>query len=144
MKFDAAQITRLARDTGFLADNLEKVPRLRELLIELHKHPFLKGKLVLKGGTALNLFYLGLARLSVDIDLNYIGTSAVMLRSVNARTSSRRSSKLPQASATNCKTVRTTMPCVNGTSTMKITPANPIESKLKSISSCGLVRSRQG
>ena len=72
MKFDAAQITRLARDTGFLADNLEKVPRLRELLIELHKHPFLKGKLVLKGGTALNLFYLGLARLSVDIDLNYI------------------------------------------------------------------------
>jgi hypothetical protein len=24
MKFDAAQITRLARDTGFLADNLEK------------------------------------------------------------------------------------------------------------------------
>jgi predicted nucleotidyltransferase component of viral defense system len=71
MKFDAAQITRHARDTGFLA-NLEKVPRLRELPIELHKHPFLKGKLVLKGGTALNLFYLGLARLSVDIDLNYI------------------------------------------------------------------------
>jgi predicted nucleotidyltransferase component of viral defense system len=27
----------------------------------------------LKGGTALNLFYLGLDRLSVDIDLNYIG-----------------------------------------------------------------------
>ena len=62
MKFDAAQITRLARDTGFLADNLEKVPRLRELLIELHKHPFLKDKLVLRGGTALNLFYLGLAK----------------------------------------------------------------------------------
>ncbi|WP_346658344.1 nucleotidyl transferase AbiEii/AbiGii toxin family protein [Bradyrhizobium sp. 147] len=27
----------------------------------------------LKGGTALNLFYLGLDRLSVDIDLNYVG-----------------------------------------------------------------------
>jgi len=72
MKFDAAQITKLARDTGFPANNLEKVLRLRELLIELHKHPFLQGKLVLKGGTALNLFYLNLARLSVDIDLNYI------------------------------------------------------------------------
>jgi predicted nucleotidyltransferase component of viral defense system len=72
MKFDAAQITKLARDMGFPADSLEKVLRLRELLAELHKHPFLQGKLVLKGGTALNLFYLDLARLSVDIDLNYI------------------------------------------------------------------------
>ncbi|MCK1643229.1 nucleotidyl transferase AbiEii/AbiGii toxin family protein [Bradyrhizobium sp. 157] len=27
----------------------------------------------MKGGTALNLFYLGLDRLSVDIDLNYVG-----------------------------------------------------------------------
>jgi predicted nucleotidyltransferase component of viral defense system len=73
MKFDPAQIRKLARDTGFAADNLEKALRLRELLAELHKHPFLQGKLVLKGGTALNLFYLHLARLSVDIDLNYIG-----------------------------------------------------------------------
>lgn len=40
MKFDAAQITKLARETGFPADNLEKVLRLRELLTELHKHPF--------------------------------------------------------------------------------------------------------
>ncbi len=73
MRIDAAQIARLSRDTGFVAHNLEKVIRLRELLIELHKHPFLQGKLVLKGGTGLNLFYLSLARLSVDIDLNYIG-----------------------------------------------------------------------
>ena len=28
---------------------------------------------MLKGGTALNLFHLGLDRLSVDIDLNYVG-----------------------------------------------------------------------
>jgi hypothetical protein len=28
---------------------------------------------VLKGGTAINLFYLDLPRLSVDIDLNYVG-----------------------------------------------------------------------
>jgi hypothetical protein len=48
MKFDAAQITKLARQTGFPADNLEKVLRLRELLTELDKHPFLSGKLVLK------------------------------------------------------------------------------------------------
>jgi predicted nucleotidyltransferase component of viral defense system len=33
----------------------------------------LKSKLVLKGGTAINLFLLDIPRLSVDIDLNYIG-----------------------------------------------------------------------
>jgi len=73
MKFAPAQIRELADNARFPAENLEKVLRLRELLIEFQKHPVLKGKLVLKGGTALNLFYLNLARLSVDIDLNYIG-----------------------------------------------------------------------
>ncbi|HXN21293.1 MAG TPA: nucleotidyl transferase AbiEii/AbiGii toxin family protein [Candidatus Dormibacteraeota bacterium] len=42
------------------------------------KHSFLRNKLVLKGGTALNLFYLDLARLSVDIDLNYIGREEML------------------------------------------------------------------
>jgi predicted nucleotidyltransferase component of viral defense system len=73
MKFTPAQIRQLAENARFPAENLEKVLRLRELLIEFHRHTILKGKLVLKGGTALNLFYLNLARLSVDIDLNYIG-----------------------------------------------------------------------
>jgi predicted nucleotidyltransferase component of viral defense system len=72
MRFDPTRFPAAAKSTGFDAGNLEKVLRLRELLNEFHKHSFLRGKLVLKGGTALNLFYLGLARLSVDIDLNYI------------------------------------------------------------------------
>lgn len=73
MKLDAAYLKGIADATGFDASHLEKVIRLRQLLIEFNKHPFLSGRLVLKGGTAVNLFYLGLARLSVDIDLNYIG-----------------------------------------------------------------------
>jgi hypothetical protein len=72
MKFDAANIRAIAETTRFEASNLEKLLRLRELLAEIHKHPFLSGRLVLKGGTALNLFYLNLTRLSVDLDLNYI------------------------------------------------------------------------
>jgi predicted nucleotidyltransferase component of viral defense system len=44
------------------------------LLNALRSHPFLGGKLALKGGTALNLFIFKVPRLSVDIDLNYIGT----------------------------------------------------------------------
>ena len=35
--------------------------------------PILTERLALKGGTALNVFNLALDRLSVDIDLNYIG-----------------------------------------------------------------------
>ena len=73
MKFTPTQIRELAENARFPVENLEKVLRLRELLIEFHRQTILKGKLVLKGGTALNLFYLNLARLSVDIDLNYIG-----------------------------------------------------------------------
>lgn len=52
---------------------LDKVERLLDLLGELGEHPMLKGKLALHGGTAINLFMLDLPRLSVDIDLSYVG-----------------------------------------------------------------------
>ncbi len=45
------------------------------LLEGFNRHPFLKGRLAVKGGTALNLFLFGVPRLSVDIDLNYIGAA---------------------------------------------------------------------
>jgi predicted nucleotidyltransferase component of viral defense system len=45
------------------------------LLEGFNRHPFLKGRLALKGGTALNLFLFDVPRLSVDIDLNYIGAA---------------------------------------------------------------------
>jgi predicted nucleotidyltransferase component of viral defense system len=62
-----------AEATGFREDVLEKVLRLLALLDGLRAHPFLKGRLALKGGTALNLFHFDVPRLSVDIDVNYIG-----------------------------------------------------------------------
>jgi hypothetical protein len=64
----------VAESTGFRAEMVEKVLHLLNLLDALNSHPFLKGKWVLKGGTALNMFMLDLPRLSMDIDLNYIGT----------------------------------------------------------------------
>lgn len=73
MKLDRNDISELARSTGFRQEMLEKVVLLMELLDAFALHPFLKDRLVLKGGTALNLFCLGLPRLSVDIDLNYVG-----------------------------------------------------------------------
>ena len=74
MKFSPSEIMPVAEFTGFRAEIVEKVLLLLNLLNALNSHPFLKGKWVLKGGTALNMFMLDLPRLSVDIDLNYIGT----------------------------------------------------------------------
>jgi predicted nucleotidyltransferase component of viral defense system len=73
MKLEAAFLNYVAKQTGFDPHNVEKVLRLKELLREFLRHPFLKEKLVLKGGTGVNVFLLQLPRLSVDIDLNYIG-----------------------------------------------------------------------
>jgi len=65
----------LSKTTGFKnADILEKVVQLIGLLNEIFDNNYLKNRFVLKGGTALNLFYFNLPRLSVDIDLNYIGS----------------------------------------------------------------------
>ena len=73
MRFDLGQLQRAASDSGFQAEPFEKVLHLIDLLETLFKHPYLADRLVLKGGTALNLFTFDLPRLSVDIDLNYIG-----------------------------------------------------------------------
>lgn len=69
------QLQREAAATGFQAEALEKVIRLLELLEALRSHPFLKTRFALKGGTALNLFLFNVPRLSVDVDLNYIGAA---------------------------------------------------------------------
>jgi len=62
-----------AETTGFRPEIVEKVIQLLHLLQSIQQHPDLEGNLALKGGTALNLFYFDMPRLSVDIDLNYIG-----------------------------------------------------------------------
>jgi len=61
--------------TGFRPEVLEKAVRLLNLLEGFRSHPFLKDRLALKGGTALNLFIFELPRLSVDLDMNYIGAA---------------------------------------------------------------------
>ena len=67
-----ADLERIAIDTGFIQNSVEKVLRLMDVLDQISRHPFLKHCFVLKGGTALNVFYFDLPRLSVDADLNYI------------------------------------------------------------------------
>ena len=69
----AQTLQRIAGETGLQAGTLEKVLRLMDVLQEIARDSVLARRLVLKGGTALNVFHLKLDRLSVDIDLNYVG-----------------------------------------------------------------------
>jgi predicted nucleotidyltransferase component of viral defense system len=66
-------LQRIAAETALPAPTLEKVLRLLDILQAIAEDPALKTRFALKGGTALNLFHLRLDRLSVDIDLNYVG-----------------------------------------------------------------------
>src|SRR3989338_8005064 len=73
MEISKQELMREANETGFRPEIMEKVWHLMAILDGISVHPFLRERLVLKGGTALNLFVFDLPRLSVDIDLNYIG-----------------------------------------------------------------------
>lgn len=74
MRVSIEKLEADAEATGFRVDMLVKVVRMMGVLRGIRDHPYLKGRLVLNGGTALNLFVFDLPRLSVDIDLNYVGT----------------------------------------------------------------------
>ena len=76
MNLTPEAIAREVAATGFGAEPLEKVFRMMAFLDALNSHPFLKTRIALKGGTALNLFHFDVPRLSVDIDLNYIGAAS--------------------------------------------------------------------
>jgi predicted nucleotidyltransferase component of viral defense system len=65
-------VAQIAKETSFIKDNVEKVMRLCDILEYIFTSKW-KEKLALKGGTAINLFYRELPRLSVDIDFDYIG-----------------------------------------------------------------------
>lgn len=60
---------------SFPPESAGKVERLLDVLEEMTAHPSLKGQFAMYGGTAINLFMLDIPRLSVDIDVTYIGSS---------------------------------------------------------------------
>jgi hypothetical protein len=75
MRISAERLAIEAEATGFRPEILEKVIHLLGLLEDFGRHPYLRERLALKGGTALNLFLFDVPRLSVDADLNYIGAA---------------------------------------------------------------------
>ena len=71
MEFSRQYLTRLAQESNFIKDTLEKVLRLSEILKFLNSDVVFKDKPALKGGTAINLTAVELPHLSVDIDLDF-------------------------------------------------------------------------
>lgn len=70
-----SRLESVAMESGFRPVVVEKVLRLCGILRRLDSHPTTKGTWLLKGGTALNLLHLDVPRMSIDIDLNYVGAA---------------------------------------------------------------------
>ena len=70
-KYNRQEIKLLAMENNFIANNVEKVLRLCDVLDFINENK-ISQYLALKGGTAINLFLLGLERLSIDIDFDFL------------------------------------------------------------------------
>lgn len=70
---DRRYFTRVGTERGFRAAPLETVFRLARLLGEIDAG--VGDELCLRGGTALNLLHLDVPRLSVDIDVDFVGSA---------------------------------------------------------------------
>ncbi len=69
--YDKKILAETAKDLHVARDTLEKVYRLRNVLEFFDSSEVLRDALALKGGTAINLLFFNLPRLSVDIDLDF-------------------------------------------------------------------------
>lgn len=68
------EIVILAEKLNVQKQTLERALRLIDILEFINEDEYLKGKLLLKGGTAINLTFYDFLRLSVDIDLDYVSS----------------------------------------------------------------------
>src|SRR5690606_31931501 len=75
MDVSAQSLARLAAERQFQPATLERVIRLLDILDAFAADSLIAPRVALKGGTALNVFYAALDRLSVDIDVNYVGAA---------------------------------------------------------------------
>lgn len=71
-EFNRIELGKQAKQYGFVRDTYEKVCRLSQVLAFIGNDDFLSSMLALKGGTAINLMFFNLPRLSVDIDLDLV------------------------------------------------------------------------
>ena len=71
MLYNKTELNKLAKELGFVRDTFEKLCRLADILAYFESDSLLSNNLALKGGTAINVAFFDLPRLSVDIDMDY-------------------------------------------------------------------------
>ena len=71
IEYNRVELSKAAKERGFVRDTFEKVLRLKEILRYFNEDKYLREHLVLKGGTAINMTIFNLPRLSVDIDMDF-------------------------------------------------------------------------
>ena len=69
--YDKNKLSERAKELHVVRDTFEKVCRLCAVLKFFDSSDLLRDALALKGGTAINVLFFNLPRLSVDIDLDY-------------------------------------------------------------------------
>ena len=69
--YDKIYLANWAKELSVVRDTFEKVLRLCDILRFFDSSEYFRQKLALKGGTAINLLFFDLPRLSVDIDLDF-------------------------------------------------------------------------
>ena len=69
--YDKIYLANRAKELSVVRDTFEKVLRLCDILRFFDSSEYFRQKLALKGGTAINLLFFDLPRLSVDIDLDF-------------------------------------------------------------------------
>jgi len=82
MEVSVEFLQRCSTATGFTMSTLEKVVHLGAIAADVGRDRHLRPALALKGGTAINLCVARPARMSVDLDFNYIASAErqVMVR----------------------------------------------------------------
>lgn len=70
LKYNKVALYKQAKDAIFNRNTFEKVARLKDILKVINDSPY-QDILALKGGTAINLLFHDLPRLSVDIDFDF-------------------------------------------------------------------------
>ena len=72
MRLPRETLFRPSGQIGYRQGILQKVSILLSLLYGVSRNEDLSSRFVLKGGTAINLFFLRIPRLPIDIDIDYL------------------------------------------------------------------------
>ena len=73
MKLSAEEVSSIAEGRGFAPQPVERMIRLYDVLEAFSGDGVMGPRMALVGGTALNAFHADLPRLSLDIDIHYMG-----------------------------------------------------------------------